>query len=334
LRITHQKIADQLGVSRATVTQALHGTRSSNLRPELRREVQRTARRLGYQPRNRTTHTVGYVMRMDSIKLAGESRLLMLTDQALRAAGYRLTLACPHDDDVESLRDALSAKAVDGVLFTRWFGGQVRKLLSPEVPWVVTSDEDGIGADVNVVTVDTIQAAELLTQHLLGHGHKRICLVTGKSGLGFHERQKAGVCTALRQADLPVSNLQTVEVNYDHEIAARLRPHLRSASPPTAIIGASPEKTLTVLNLLCHDGFRVPADVSVVSLMDSALLEPIIPPVTTTTFGIGVAERATQRLIEMIHDPSSPPRQILVPAQIMERHSVAPARSAGRGSRK
>jgi LacI family transcriptional regulator len=330
MRVTHQTIADELGVSRAAVTQALHGTRGSNLRPEMRREVQRMARRLGYEPRNRTTHTIGYVMRMESMKLAGESRMLMLADQAFREHGYRLTLAGAHDGDVESLRESLTPKQVDGVLFTRWFGGKVAELLSPEVPWVLASDEDGVGPAVDVVTVDTLQATETLAQYLMGFGHQRICLVTGIGGLGFHERQKAGVQAALAQADLPGTYLTTVEVMYDHQIAALLRPILGSTTPPTAIIGASAEKSLTILNLLCHDGYRVPQDVSVVSLVDSELLEPIIPPVTTTTFGDEAVVRAVQRLMEKIHDPATAARQTLVPAQIIERQSVAPARKASR----
>jgi DNA-binding LacI/PurR family transcriptional regulator len=333
MRVTHQKIADDLGVSRAAVTQALHGTRNSNLRPELRREVQRAARRLGYQPRNRTTHTIAYVMQMESIRLAGESRMLMLADQALREAGYRLMIASVHNDSVESLRETLNPKMVDGVLLTRWFGGKVKKLLSPEVPWVLTSDENGIGSHVNMVTVDTLQAAESLTRYLMGFGHERICLVTGSRGSGFHERQKAGVCTALAQAELPVTNLQMVEVRYDHEIAVQLRPILKSNAPPTAIIGASAEKTLTILNLLCHDGFRVPDDISVVSLVDSELLEPVIPPVTTTTFGDEAAKQAVQRLVELIEDPDSAPRQTLVPARMIERQSVAPVRKTSRAQR-
>lgn len=322
MRITHQKIAEDLGVSRTAVTQALHGSRRSNLSPGLRLEVLEAARRLGYRPHNRTTHTIAYVMQFENMKLAGEQRQLVLTGQAVREAGYRLNLVSVHDGDVESLQEALTPDAVDGVLFTRWFSGKVQKLMSPEVPWVLASDEEGVGDDVNVVTVDTLQATETLTQYLLSYGHERICLVTGRGGPGFHERQKAGARMAPARRALPVGGLQTIEVEHDHEIASLLRPIMQSASPPTAIIGATAEKTLTILNLLCHDGFRVPHDVSVVSLADSDLLEPIIPSVTTTTFSDEAARQAVRRLVEIIDDPHTAPRQVLVPAQIVERQSV------------
>lgn len=306
------------------MTQALHGTRHSNVRPELRREILQAARRLGYQPQNVTTHTIGLVMPTETLVLAGEARLVVQMDEAARRAGYRLALATAHKGDLEELRDNLSPKKVDGVIFHRWFNGQIQNLLSPEVPWVLTSDEDGVSAAVDVVTVDTIQSVELLTQYLLEQGHRRFCLVTGMAGSGFHERQAAGLRMALGQASFPENSFSTIEVLYDRDIPAQLRKIMADPNPPTAIIAGSPEKTVCVMNLLYHDGYRIPEDVSVVSLMDSALLQPLLPPVTTTSFGDGVADLAVARLLEKIATPDSPAKQLLVPSELVLRESVAP----------
>lgn len=262
-------------------------------------------------------------MPTETLVLAGESRLVVQMDAAARQAGYRLALATANKDNLDDLRDYLSPKKVDGVIFHRWFNGKIQNLLLPEVPWVLTSDEDGVTADVDVITVDTFQTVEVLTQYLLEQGHQRICLITGLTGSGFHERQAAGVRTALAQANLPETNLTFVEVLYDRDIPPKLRAVLAGPNPPTAIIAGSPEKTVCVMNLLYHDGYRIPDNISVVSLMDTALLQPLMPPVTTTTFGEGVAEKAVARLLEKIASPDSPATQTLVPSELILRESVA-----------
>lgn len=326
-RITHQHIAEHLGVSRAAVTQALHRTRGSTVSPEVRRTVIEAAQKLGYEPRGVTTHNIGFVTGYSALKLAAETDLVRRCSRELGLRGYRLMLSTPHSDDIRTLKEMLSPKTVDGVILNRWFEGRVREVLPASVPWLLTSDENGVPSDVDVVTVDSIQATECITQYLLGLGHERICLVMGSSEGGFHERLKSGVRTALDQADLPEENLLTIEVAEDVEIRALLRQVLSSAQPPTAIIGAGPEKTLTILYLLCQFGLRVPEDISVVSLMDSHLLEPALPGVTATTAGgQELAAQITQRLVEKMNNPALPARHTLVPVQMVVRGSAGPAR--------
>lgn len=326
-RVTHQQIADHLGIARVTVTHALHRTRHSTVSQELRSAILRASHELGYRPLNLTTHAIGFVVQMDKTMLAGENRFMTLTDHALRAADYRLMLASVRDEDLTPLRNILTPKTVDGVVFTRWFNGKVKHLLPPEIPWVLTSDEDGVDADVDLVTTDTLQAMENLTNHLLKLGHRRICLVTGAAHNGFHERQKAGIRTAMRQADIPLSNMTVIEVRYDRELAQPLLEHLKSPNRATAYIGASPEKTVALINLLYWAGYRVPDDMSVVSYSDSHLLEPMHPPVTSTTaLGQEVATAAVKRLMEKNADLDSSPQQTLIPAHVIERASTAPPR--------
>jgi DNA-binding LacI/PurR family transcriptional regulator len=327
-RVTHQDIADHLGISRVSVTQALHQTRRSTLSPELQARVLEAACTLNYRPRNVATYTIGYVGSMRTFALAAESQYLMALDEALRQAGYRILLANARDGDLEPLRALLTPKTVDGVIFSRWFEGRVRDVLPPEIPWIVTSDEDGIGDGVDQVTMDTRATAEHLARYLLRIGHRRIALVTGPGDRHYHGHLKDGLRAPLPEAGL-AAEIKVIEVRHDREITAALRQLLHSSAAPTAIIAASPEKTIAALNLLNASGYRVPQDVSVVSFIDSRLFEPLTPQITATTAGQHSIKYAAQRLVEKINNPSLPARRVLHPGEIIERESVAPPRNSG-----
>src|SRR5690606_19813226 len=114
----------------------------------------------------------------------------------MRESGYRIALANMRDGDLEPLRKILTPKTVDGVIFSRWFEGRVRDLLPPEVPWIVTSEEDDISDDVDQVSMDTVATAQLITRHLLELGHRRLALVTGLGERHYHGHIKQGVQAA------------------------------------------------------------------------------------------------------------------------------------------
>ncbi len=329
-RVTHQDIADIVGVSRVSVTQALHQTRRSTLSPELQARVVKAARELNYRPRNVATYTIGFVGSTNSLALVAESQYLMAMDNALRDAGYRILLANVRDGDLDPLRRLLTAKTVDGVIFSRWFEGRIRDLLPPEIPWIVTSDEDGITSDVDQVSMDTTATASIATRYLLDLGHRRIALVTGLGDRHYHGHGKAGMRAAFAAAGVEHRAETVIEVQHDREISAPLLKLMSSRQAPTAIVAASPEKAVAVLNLLQANGWRVPGDVSLVSFQDSRLFEPLMPPITATTAGQGSVTTAARQLLDKMHDPLRPAQRVLMPGEIIERASVAPPRKSGK----
>lgn len=325
-RITHQDIADYLGVSRVAVTQALHQTRKTTLSPALQARILEAARELNYRPSNVATYTIGFVSNMHSFALAGEGQYLMAMDEALRESGYRIALANVRDGDLEPLRKILTPKTVDGVIFSRWFEGRVRDLLPPEVPWIVTSEEDDISDDVDQVSMDTVATAQLITRHLLELGHRRLALVTGLGERHYHGHIKQGVQAAIENSRTGAQLSSVIAVAQDWEMREPFLKMLNARHKPTAIIAISPEKTIAVLNLLQGTGHRVPEDVSVVSFLDSRLFEPLMPRITATTAGANTVKIAARHLLDKIQDPLRPARKILLPGEMIVRESVGAAK--------
>jgi LacI family transcriptional regulator len=331
-RITHSTIAAHLGVSRSAVTEALHGSRKSNLRPELRHKIIKAAREMNYRPRNITTHNIGFVSSVEELKLETVTTSLVKIDHVLRNKGYRLTLASLHSDDPQLLSQTLNPKTVDGVIFTSWYGGKIRDVLAPEIPWVLTSAEDGVAEDVDVVTLDVAQILGNLTRYLMSYGHRTFCLVTGPERIGFHRRMTRSMHQVISEGGLDPTLLKVIAVEHDEEIAPGFKTLMGRPDRPTAVIAASPEKSLTVLYHLRSMGLHVPRDVSIVSVVDSYHFRAYDPVLTAAQWEEEVAERAVRRLLEKIDDPESLPQKILLPGRIVEWESVGPAPASSGGA--
>ncbi len=320
--VTHQEIADRAGVSRTLVTRALHRTHGARVSEETRQAIIKVARELGYQPRSFTTYNIGYVGNSDTLFLAGESRFLLLTDKALRQAGFRLVLTSVDRDGKAVLGDVLNPKTVDGVIFSRWFGSAIHQTLPAKMPWVVLSDEDDIPASVDKVTMDTVATTQRIATHLIDNGHRHLCILANPSTNNVTTHMHIGIRQALAKAGLP-EIVSSIEVTADSQIALPLKIKMREKNAPTAFVTFGAEKTVTLLNILNAYGFKVPQDVSLVSLLDSHLLEPLIPPImATTAMGENVAQQAVARLIEKIENPASPAKHTYIPGELIHRPSV------------
>lgn len=328
--VTHQQIADRMGVSRTLVTQALHRTRSLRINTDTLREIKLTARELGYVPRNRTTHTIGYVMPVEQFALEAEVAFLRRIQLALVERGYRLMLVNLDAENPQALQGVLNAKTVDGIICSRWYDGKVQAAIPDNVPWILASDEDGVPDDVDLVAVDNAQTLRNIAQHLLEMGHERFCLIMGGSDLKVHRLIKRGLRSTLADTGKRGITLQLIEVMNNQEIAAPLLAAMRQSSPPTAIIAANPGQAVPMLYALRVEGYSVPGDVSLISIYDVPSIQVLDPQMTTTTAGgQPVAQRVVERLLEKIADPHLPPQQYRIAGEIVSRESVAPPRQNG-----
>lgn len=315
------------------VTKVLHGAHGTRVSGETRDQIEQVARDLGYRPRNQTSHTIGYVSSLRDLQGEAQGIFISYLEQALRARGYRLALIGLDGDNLNELREVLTPKTVDGVFFTYWHGGAIAQMVPPEVPFVLNSDEDNIPPQVNLVTMDTLRTLERVAQYLIEQGHQRLCLLTSGVGTDFYRHMEQGVRQALHKAGLAQENLHVLEAdttafgrNVPHgTMARRLQAVLREANAPMAVIAADLWHALPAAYALRDGGYRIPDDVSFVSVFDSNHFLELHPPCTVTTaFSKELAEQAAQVLIEKIKYPHSPPVQMRLPGEIIERGSVGP----------
>lgn len=344
-KVTLQSIADTVGVSRMTVSNAF--SRPDQLSKDLRERILATAADLGYSgpdPAARAlargrTGSVG--MLLDGRVSAaftdtGSVELLGSVADELSLRGLALTLLTPPlDDAFLPARDV----AVDGALVYSCNPetGGMDWLVRRKIP-MVTIDEvayPGAGS----VNIDDRDGARAAAQHLLDLGHRRIGII------GTQDAETPG----------PPDDLSTASQNYSAaermagwrevidaagaESVARVVPKGELRMVPsaqeialdlldhgvTAILCFADMFTPGVYRAAAARGLSVPGDLSVVGFDDDLLAATMEPPLTTVRQDVPAKGRAAvASLAEMMAGRT--PAPVLQSTELVVRGSTAPPR--------
>lgn len=194
-RITLQTVADHVGVSRTTVSNAYN--RPDQLTDELRTQIFAAAAKLGYRGPDAAARMLR-TGRMGSIGLLFQEDLhFVFTDpntmlfmqgvaETSALAGTGLTLL-PVPSGVDVNDTALPNTAVDGYLVFSVPRSHpaLDTVLRREKP-VVVVDEPRLDGDTSFVGVDDRAGAKLAANHLLGLGHRKIGVLLGRLSRDQH----------------------------------------------------------------------------------------------------------------------------------------------------
>jgi DNA-binding LacI/PurR family transcriptional regulator len=347
--VTLQTIADRVGVSRMTVSNAF--SRPDQLSADLRARILSVADTLGYtgpDPAARAlakgrAGSVGLLL-SDSVSDTLTDRVaiefLAAVAEELNPTGIALTLfSAAEQDGVLPARDV----AIDGafVYSCNPKSSAVSWLLRRNLPLVFVDQAPAPGIpSVNVADRDGAAAA---ARHLVELGHRRVAIVTtgfaGEFGvvsdpldmlLANTERQRlVGWLEPLRAKRIrpTIVRIRHAEPYAVGRDAARTL--LAQQRMPTGVLCFSDAIARGLIDELDRAGLRVPADVSVVGFDDSPLAETTRPPLTTVHQDVKAKGRAAaSALVAAIErGKDAPParaRHVLLPTELVVRESTAP----------
>lgn len=343
-RITLQTVADVVGVSRMTVSNAF--SRPDQLSDALRRRILEAADELGYagpDPAGRalargSAGSVG-VLLTDTLRLAFSDEVAALFVGAvageLEPTGLALTLFSTAETDlVVPARDV----AVDGALVYSCdpLAPAVGWLARRRLPLVLVDQPPQAG--VPSVNVDDRGGAAAAARHLVELGHRRVALLAPDWGPASHtvRQRRAGWLDVLHRA-----GIDPVEITAPHPPPAAAG---RPSPPVTALLAASPRPTaalcysdaiaLQVVHEAHDAGVRVPEDLSVVGFDDAPLAARLRPALTTVHQDVAAKGRtAAALLMAALERRDAPPRarHVVLPTELVVRASTArPPRRAPR----
>ncbi|MDL5158455.1 LacI family DNA-binding transcriptional regulator [Actinomycetospora termitidis] len=325
-------VARRAGVSTATVSHVLNNTRavSADTRAAVMAAVEETA----YTPNtvarslatNRTT-TLGLVLSAISNPYFGE--LLSSAESAAAGAGYTLLLVDPHEDPEyeRTVVARLHHHRVDGVVLAPSAEptAALEYLARHEVPTVLLDRlvPDGLAASLDQVGSENHDATGTLTRHLVDHGHTRIALVAGLSGLTTTEERCAGFGRALDDAGVPRDPALEVSGESATEPArAAMTKLLALPEPPTAVVVGNNSMTIGVIAALRDAGARVPDDVAVVAFDDFAWADLFSPRLTVMAQPFDrIAAEAVRLLLRRRAQPDAPLEVLRLPPSFVVRES-------------
>ena len=348
-RVTLQTIADRVGVSRVTVSNAFN--RPDQLSADLRARILATAEDLRYpgpDPLARSLRSgrvgVAGVLLTGSLRHAlndayASELLVGVSDAVTQAGTAPLLILLPPDRDLPTVREAV----VDGF---------VGLALPDDHPAVATVRRRGLPfvtvdsphlPDAPFVGIDDAAAGADLAAHVLAHGHRRIAVLSiplgpeGRSGPVDEARMRAatyslthrrltGVLDTLAARGLSGEDVQVIETGPDHDTDVRsaMERLVAGRPPPTAVIALADRVALSAVSWATRRGLDVPGDLSVVGFDD-------IPDAATaglTTIRQPAREKAALAT-RMLADPV-PPLVSYLPHQLVVRGSVTrPADGGG-----
>jgi DNA-binding LacI/PurR family transcriptional regulator len=344
-RVTLQTIADRVGVSRTTVSNAF--SRPDQLSDELRDRIRGVAAELGYagpDPLARglrsgrvgaigvlLTESLGYTFRDPY-----NTRFLVGVAEATGAAdtGMLLVPLPPGRRPGDAIRNAV----VDGVVvFTLPDAHPAIDLVRARRLPMVTVDGPHLEG-VPFISIDERAAAGALTRMVCARGHRRLLVLAfrvaddDRTGVVDDERlaaaryevtraRLAGVLTGARDAGVRRDAVTIVEVGANDP--ALVRPvtmeALRSSAPPTAILAMSDQIALSAIDAVRECGLRVPEDVSVTGYDD--VNGAAAAGLTTVRQS---ADAKGRRAAELLTDHGGPVGDVVVPHEIITRDTLAP----------
>ena len=347
-RVTLQTIADRVGVSRMTVSNAF--SRPDQLSAEMRRTILAAAADLGYvgpDPSARalargTTGAVG-VLLTESVGTA------FLDPMAAAFFGAVAEELAPTGMAVVLLPSTGSEGAIpardipmDGALVYGCAGDYpaVDWLVKRKLPLVFVDGDPVEGA--SSVLLDERHGSRLGAQHLLDLGHRRIAILTMSkdatprwapdaasisSNFVARERQAGWVETLAGAGVTPI--VMGVHDNVEPDVSEGARALLAGPDHPTAVLCFSDLMAAAVVHAAENAGLRVPEDLSVVGFDDSPLSRRLRPALTTVhqdfdAKGKAAAAALTSSISRFRAGVAPAPEQHRIPVDLVVRDSTAP----------
>lgn len=339
-RATLQTVADEVGVSRTTVSNAY--SRPDQLNRDLRERILETARRLGYAGpdaaarslrRGRAgaigmlfTETLSYAF-ADPYSVGFLRGVAEVAES--HGSGLLLIPLRPGDDDSEAtVRDAL----VDGFcLYCVPFGHRARQVIEARGLPFVTTDDPGDPA-VPYVGIDERASARLAAEHLVRLGHRRFGVVIDVAkeqlveGYADLHQRLGGYREVLEEAGVDWSRVPVVAAGRnDRASASRAAAHLLDiAEQPTAVLAVSDVLALGVLDAVEQRGLAAGRDISVVGFDD--VPEAARARLTTVHQPMGERGRIVGRmLLEPPAAGGGEAPHIVLPTELVVRATTGPA---------
>jgi len=329
LKVTINDIAKISGVSKATVSRVVNGTKPVS--DEVRRKVMQAIDETGYKPSSlarslmtKETKLIGVVIPDVSNPIF--SQLVKGMEEVSSEQGYNILLCnsyLNHDKEMEYL-EILSDKEVDGIVFlttkeTKAHSDFFNEYKKP----VVTVDRSFKNIDIPSVSIDDFEASQKAVNYLINLGHKNIGMVRASlddRAHGLHRFE--GYKVALENAGLCIREENVVEGDFSvqsgYDAVSKI---LSNNTPPTAIFFANDTMAVGGIRCITDSGLRVPDDISVIGFDDIPISEMFIPSLSTIkqpTMTVG--RSAMEKLLKLIkNEPIE--MHTLFETQLIQRNS-------------
>lgn len=330
---TLSEVARKAGVGTTTVSRVING--GNRVDPKTLARVRRAIEALGYMPnqaarilKGHRTKTIGLIIpsiadpffsscaeAAQAIARRHESLLIVTTTQNDPAA------------EIESVKVLMQHQA-DGLIIApaNSDNSALHNVLARAAVPVVALDRPLLNSSIPFVVADNFAGANLATQHLIGHGYRRIACITGEDRLYTIRDRISGYRQALEAAGLPVILITSITGHRSVEHA--IQTLLASAKPPDAIFTLKNSTTISAFEVMQSMGVAIPDSVALLGYDDFELAATVRPSITVVRqpieeIGRMAAEILFQELLRVgtAAAERDVPREVRLSTRLVRRNS-------------
>ncbi len=331
---TLSEVARRAGVGTTTVSRVING--GKRVDPRTLARVRRAIEALGYMPnqaarilKGHRTKTIGLII--PSIADPFFASCAEAAQVIARNHDSLLIVTTTHNEpeaEIESVK-VLMQHQTDGLIIApaKTDNSALRNLLARAAVPVVALDRPLLDSPVPFVVADNFAGANLATQHLIGHGYRRIACMTGEGTLYTIRERISGYRQAVKAAGLPVILNDSVADYLSVEKA--IQAMLDSAQPPDAIFTLKNSITISAFEAMQKLGVAIPDSIALLGYDDFELAETVRPSITVVRQPIEeIGRMAAEILFEELQRGGSRgravehrPREVQLGTRLVRRNS-------------
>jgi LacI family transcriptional regulator len=269
-----KRLADQLGMSKTTVSRALNGY--PEVSPVTRERVMKAALEAGYQanPMARSlavgrSNVLGIIYPLLASDL-GDAMFLEVVGgmaEALETRKQNLIIApVSPANEMPSYEQMVRGKRVDGLVVSRTLVQDPRIAYLAEAGFpFVAHGRTQIDVPYAWFDYDNEAGIRMAVQRLLSLGHQRIAMVSAPLQMNFAAQRRASLLATLAAAGLSCNPRYLAEGSIDRRSGYTAMQQLLTCSPrPTAVIVDNHLAGVGAVRALLDAGVRIGEDISLI----------------------------------------------------------------------
>ena len=319
-------IANELGVSTATVSNVIHG-KTKKVSGQTIRRVQEKLEERGYIPNMAATllaqnssRIIGVVVndheKYEGRVLADPFVVSSINDLADEIERNDYFMMIKKTTDLLAAVKFASMWNMEGMVILGFCDHEYQELRSRiHIPFVVYDGYFENRGRICNLQLDDWDGGRQVGEYLRDLGHRRVLCVSDNQECMDRQRYE-GLCGGLGfEADFMKIPMQKEgRERYYREHLAQLRSY-------SAIFAVSDYYAVDLIRFLQSSGVKVPDDVSVVGFDDSAICEQVVPALTSVRQDYQARARMAVRLLKQMREQPDYTGDFTIPVKLVERSS-------------
>lgn len=335
--MTLKEIAQLAGVSVSTVSRVINQNNTKVASKEVQDRIWKIVRESNYVPnttaRNLKLGTSQYGMEAPS-KTIGCIFARSMTDmndpffsqiaRSIEQEAFRQGYLMKYSFTSYDINDAnvyrlITGDQVNGIAILGRFDQNLLKFIKNHYKHVVYTGLNKVDHSFDQIICDGYQASMAAINHLLKLGHTQIGYVGEKN----KEVRYQGYCDAMTASSLQVTREHIIVTSLSSEGGYKaVKEYLKKPLAVTALFCANDLTAIGAMKAIKEMGYRVPEDISIISIDDIDTAQYVSPMLTTVHVPMEELGKMTAKiLIDRIENGKTLPLKIELPFYIANRES-------------